>query len=78
MSVLVRLTFDSQINWAAFLSCIINNLTGVLSRVRPVHVEKLENNLVILQREITALSRQYLLFSSEPLQFEGGAAFHHG
>lgn len=74
----VRLTFDGEINRAAFLPCIINDLTGVLSGVRSVHVEKLQNNLVVLQGEITALSSQDLLCSSEPLQLERGAALHHG
>lgn len=74
----MRLTFDTQVNWAAFLSCIINDLAGVLSSVASVHVEKLQDHLVILQGEITALSSLDLLSSSEPLQSEGGAAFHHG
>lgn len=74
----VTLTFDREINWAAFLSCIINDLTGVLSSMRSVHIEKLQNNLIILQGEITGPSRHDFLSSSEPLQFEGGTAFHHG
>lgn len=73
-----RLTFDGEMNRPAFLPCIVNDLTGVLSSVRSVHVEKLQSNLVIPQGEVTALSGHNLLCSSEPLQFEGAAALHHG
>lgn len=74
----LRLTFDGEMNRAAFLPCLVNDLTGIFSGVRPVHVEKLQDNLVVLQGEVAALSGQDLLRSPEPLQLERGAALHHG
>lgn len=73
----VKLTFDCEIHSTAFFSCIVDDLTGVLSSMGSVHVVKLQNHLVVLQGEAAVLPWQYLLGSSEPLQGEGHAALHH-
>ena len=71
------LTFDGEVYGTALLSGFVDDLTGVLSTVRPVHVEQLQENLVVLQGKVTASSRHHLLGSSEPLEFERRAAFNH-
>lgn len=73
----VKLTFDCEIHSTAFFSCIVDDLTGVLSSMGSVHVVKLQSHLVVLQGEAAVFPWQHLLGSSEPLQGEGHAALHH-
>lgn len=43
-----RLTFDSQINRATVLSCIINDLARIFTSMRLIDIVKLHASLVIL------------------------------
>lgn len=73
------LTFDGEVHGPALLPCIVDDLTGVLSSMGPVHIVKFQQGLVGgRQGETAGPTRFHLLGPSEPFQLEWSAALHHG
>lgn len=71
-------TFYKQVNWETFFPSFINDLAGVFSCMWQLHSVQHQSGNVIFQRNVAATPVGHFFGSSEPFDFQRGAAPHFG